>query len=935
MKNKRFLSMVMAIVLAVSLFAGISVTASADGEIVNYSVKSGDYLFKICRNQGLDYYACKSAIMALNGFTSETQLNRIYVGQTIKLPASNAVAATVTTTTVTTTTVGGTPVSSTTSTVVAGGDEVAFFIVPHTVVSGETLYSICNSLGTSYAKYSQQILDMNGIKSVTHVWAGKTIYIPVEKQPTSGTYMTVVKHKVQSGDTMTSICNNLGIGYSANYKLIDGLNDDVNLNYIKVGQTVLVPTSKSIPSVTPTVAPTGAPVTGAYKINFSSGANGSPYATVNGAVAASADAGKTVTVQGNPDSGYVVKSISVTKKSGGSVAVSNATFTMPSEDVTVKVLFETGNFKVTTSVTGKGNFEALVNGAAVDCANNGDTITLRISADQGYKVKAATYQRLAGGTPINISKNSKGEYSFKMPNHNVKICVDFDTAIMIPVTLTKLDAGANQAKGDGSLAFEYDGSAVSGNKIPEETLITVKLKPASGSALDATQTKIVLSGSGSVKSTKLDDATWTVLVTGAKSDTKLEVKALFIKSEGHAITTDKIEGGTLTYKIIASDGKARYGNTAKAGETVYIVSNPSSKYSYNKDAAVRYKDNSVFVPVDGTGGNEFFIMPNADVKVSATFKSNSTATRYTLYHYSGTSNNIEFITLNAGASPAKQTNNFQAGDKVKIDASEYLPAGYVVYYIDWADSKGSHSFLSDDNAYKTENSDTQIAKGIGIFKMPAENCTVGVYAKLDTADTAYSKVTISNTTPSKGTVKVTANGNEINSDDKVLRGTTLTITVTPYEGYELEFVKAGLKGSEDTKDVVEKSEGVYTYKIPAAAADYGIKVSFTTNSTKYSVSNSNPVNGKYVITLSAGNPAASAYTTWGGYGINDVTEGKEVYIYIISNDISRYVVGSVEIDGKMVIGTGSGKDDTDPYIVHFTMPAHDVTTKVIFKDLKA
>ena len=385
MKNKRFLSMVMAIVLAVSLFAGISVTASADGEIVNYPVKSGDYLFKICRNQGLDYYACKSAIMALNGFTSETQLNRIYVGQTIKLPASNAVAATVTTTTVTTTTVGGTPVSSTTSTVVAGGDEVAFFIVPHTVVSGETLYSICNSLGTSYAKYSQQILDMNGIKSVTHVWAGKTIYIPVEKQPTSGTYMTVVKHKVQSGDTMTSICNNLGIGYSANYKLIDGLNDDVNLNYIKVGQTVLVPTSKSIPSVTPTVAPTGAPVTGAYKINFSSGANGSPYATVNGAVAASADAGKTVTVQGNPDSGYVVKSITVTKKSGGSVAVSNATFTMPSEDVTVKVLFETGNFKVTTSVTGKGNFEALVNGAAVDCANNGDTITLRISADQGTR----------------------------------------------------------------------------------------------------------------------------------------------------------------------------------------------------------------------------------------------------------------------------------------------------------------------------------------------------------------------------------------------------------------------------------------------------------------------------------------------------------------------------------------------------------------------
>ena len=99
MKNKRFLSLVMAIVLAASLFAGISVTASADGEVVTYTVKSGDYLYKICKNQGLDYYACKSAIMILNGFTTETQLNRVYVGQQIKLPASNALAATVSTTT--------------------------------------------------------------------------------------------------------------------------------------------------------------------------------------------------------------------------------------------------------------------------------------------------------------------------------------------------------------------------------------------------------------------------------------------------------------------------------------------------------------------------------------------------------------------------------------------------------------------------------------------------------------------------------------------------------------------------------------------------------------------------------------------------------------------------------------------------------------------
>ena len=116
MKKSRFISMLLCLCMVISLFTGFAGSASAD-DVITYTVQNGDYLFKICKNLGLDYYQCKAAIMTLNGFTSETQLNRISVGQIIKLPGSNAVAQTAKTTTTTTTTVStSTTIGSTTTT---------------------------------------------------------------------------------------------------------------------------------------------------------------------------------------------------------------------------------------------------------------------------------------------------------------------------------------------------------------------------------------------------------------------------------------------------------------------------------------------------------------------------------------------------------------------------------------------------------------------------------------------------------------------------------------------------------------------------------------------------------------------------------------------------------------------------------------------------
>ena len=86
MKTSRFISLLLCVVMIMSLFTGLAGSASADDVIV-HEVQSGEILLKICEKHGLNYYACKNAIMALNGFASEADMGKLSVGQKIKLPA--------------------------------------------------------------------------------------------------------------------------------------------------------------------------------------------------------------------------------------------------------------------------------------------------------------------------------------------------------------------------------------------------------------------------------------------------------------------------------------------------------------------------------------------------------------------------------------------------------------------------------------------------------------------------------------------------------------------------------------------------------------------------------------------------------------------------------------------------------------------------------
>ena len=244
MKTNRFISLLLCVVMIMSLFTGLAGSASADDVIV-HEVQSGEIMLKICEKHGLNYYACKNAIMALNGFTSEAQLGKLSVGQKIKLPASDSLASTVSSTTavVTSTTVGGTTMTTTTSYVgtTAAGGNVAYYLTAYTVQAGDTLAGICSKLGSNYYYYSPVILGINSLANANYTRPGQVLLIPTSTPGGAG--YTVVAHQVQPGETMTSICNRYGVSYQAMRQLVNGLNRRDNMDKIYVGQTVYVPST--------------------------------------------------------------------------------------------------------------------------------------------------------------------------------------------------------------------------------------------------------------------------------------------------------------------------------------------------------------------------------------------------------------------------------------------------------------------------------------------------------------------------------------------------------------------------------------------------------------------------------------------------------------------------------------------------------------------
>lgn len=663
--KKRLISMLLSVLMVVSLFAGMSVSAYADDNVVEHTMAKNETVLQICNSIGINYYTCKNAIMKLNGFTDESVFRKLSVGQVVKLPASDAAAAQIMSSTTTTTSSTTTVVSSTTSNSSTSNANVAYWLIPYTMQKGETVAGVCNTLGISFASYQDQIKTINNISSWSKVAAGKTLLLPTATKPVAGTSCyAVIAHYVSKGETTYGICQTYGVSYSANTSLLQSLNPKVSLTNVKYGTTLLVPvptviTAGSTNSSGTVVNPgtnngsttnsssnnnSNNSSTKTYKLSSGTVTNGKITFTVNGKTATSAAAGSTVTINASPNAECGLKSVSLKYADGSAVPkVTDGTFTMPACDVVVNATFEKGYYMGPISAHGSVTLYN-AEGVITTTAAKGAEIKVVVKPNTGYTVSRIYIQK-NNGTGAIVKDNMKSGDTFTMTDCPVFVRVEYkETA-----TYT-LEKGSNSL--NGSFKLTVSGAEVS--KAAAGATVEVACSPATGyTALDS-----------NIKVTNKTYKT-EITVTEGKfimpaSDVTVEVTFTKGSAEKYAINLNYVAEGSVK----ASATEARAG----AEVTLTATAKPGYEDIYELDY---FKVVGSFGEEKVSGNPGSFTMPTSDVTVTPVFKA-KTVTFTGVAQNGGTGT----VTVTANGSEIKQGDAVAAGSTIKLSITP--PTGYEV-----------------------------------------------------------------------------------------------------------------------------------------------------------------------------------------------------------------------------------------------------------------
>lgn len=128
-------------------------------------------------------------------------------------------------------------------------DTIKGFMVPYTVNAGDTLYSICKAKNIDCDANCALICAFSGVNDARYIYAGKTIWLPVDGKGDSDTFYTLYSHTVVSGDTWYSLCKGYGVSYGSCAVQIKALNKNSDTLY--VGATVIIPVLTAPVTVVP------------------------------------------------------------------------------------------------------------------------------------------------------------------------------------------------------------------------------------------------------------------------------------------------------------------------------------------------------------------------------------------------------------------------------------------------------------------------------------------------------------------------------------------------------------------------------------------------------------------------------------------------------------------------------------------------------------
>ena len=196
---------------------------------IEYKVKKGDTMFKICKAQHLNYNYYKETIKMLNGWETDDDLNSIQARQVIYLPLDAPLL----------------PVSTTVEPPIEG-DRLEYYLVQHRMESGETAETVCEALGAPYSyEIDALVKSLNGVMNLDKLTTGEAYLFPSSKADNA--VYAVYSHDIVAGDTTGKLCKAYGINYATIENLLESINPDLKLDSIPKGGRINLISKVSAP----------------------------------------------------------------------------------------------------------------------------------------------------------------------------------------------------------------------------------------------------------------------------------------------------------------------------------------------------------------------------------------------------------------------------------------------------------------------------------------------------------------------------------------------------------------------------------------------------------------------------------------------------------------------------------------------------------------
>ena len=455
-----------------------------------------------------------------------------------------------------------------------------------------------------------------------------------------------------------------------------------------------------------------------------------------------------------------------------------------------------------------------------ETAKYGDFVTLTVTPATGYELEQLRV--MDDETQVAVTITTEGKYTFVMPAGNVEISATFkmtDYTIIIEPTENGTVTADKQTANMG------------------ET-VTLTITPNEGYEFDQL---IVMNGTTQVAVTITTEGKYTFVMPAGN----VVISTLF-KMVDYAVTIQPAENGT----VIADK------QTANMGETVTLTITPNEGYEFDQ-LIVMNGTTQVAVTIT-TDGKYTFVMPAGNVAISATYKA--------IYY------DIVIVPPVSGTVTAdKQTAHIGETVTLTITPNEG-------YEFDQLHVLGG----------ETQVAVTRTTEGKYTFVMPAGNVVISTLFKM--VDYAV-------------TIQPAENGTVIADKQTANMGETVTLTITPNEGYEFDQLTV-MNGT--TQVAVEiTTEGKYTFVMPAG----NVEVSATYKAIDYTITIEPAENGTVIAdkqTANMGETVTLTITPNEGYELDQLTV----------MDGETQVAVTITTEGKYT----------------FVMPAGNVVISALFKE---